>query len=229
MAVPSQLHYGSRFGSEISQLARSSKSAASALRQEQVGSARYTRWFHGEDASPEPMATSRGKFRKVTSSMAAAEIAAATKENLAILGEDATALLLPRLPKGHRLRKSLRSSVLPGMPHLGSCKFGEVIISREADVVAVTQVFIANFEGEIDTAATSRMFQPRTPDFAQMFFGLHLFLDRQGNFLGIDRNRGVDGVAFKTKNISSALCSIASASTGLSIEDLMARLANEKK
>lgn len=229
MAVPSQLHYGSRFGSEISQLARSSMSAAPALRQEQVGSPRYTRWFHGEDASPEPMATSRSKFRKVTSSMAAAEIAAATKENLAILGEDATALLLPRLPKGHRLRKSLRSSVLPGMPHLGSCKFGEVVISREADVVAVTQVFIANFEGEIDTAATGRMFQPRTPDFAQMFFGLHLFLDRQGAFLGIDRNRGVDGVAFKTRNISSALCSIASASTGLSIEDLMARLANEKK
>lgn len=229
MTAPSQLHYGSRFGGEISQLARASLSAVPSPDEEQAATARYSRWFHGEDASREPMATSRGKFRKITPNMAAAEIAAATKENLAILGEDANALLLPRLPEGHRLRKAVRSAILPGMPHLGTCKFGEVVTSRQADFVAVTQIFIANFEGAIDTTENSKMFHPATPEFKQMFFGLHLLLDRQGNYLGIDRKRGAQGVAFKTKNVSSALYSIASASTGLSIEELASRSGNGKK
>jgi len=62
-----------------------------------------------------------------------------------------------------------------------------------------------------------------------MFFGLHLILDRDGNLLGFDKRLGDNGVAFKTKDITTALYNIASASTGLSMDALQARAAASRK
>jgi hypothetical protein len=190
---------------------------------ERAAPARYSRWFFGADGTSESQAIPGGGYRRDYSDMTAAEIAAATKDNLSILGQDANAIFLPRLPKGHRFRQSNRPSILAGMPHLGTCKFGEIITSQNPRTIAVTQVFVANFEGDIDTSNPLKLFRPSTAGFQQMFFGLHLLLDRQGNYLTIDRSRGSDGVAFRTKNISTALCNIASTSTGLPLNDLLAR------
>ena len=91
-------------------------------------------------------------------------------------------------------------------------------------------MFIANFEGDLDTTAGGvNLYKTRSRDFDQMFFGLHLILDRNGNFLSFNHELGDNGVAFKTKDITTALYNIASASTGLSMEALQARAAASKK
>ncbi|MNL64306.1 hypothetical protein D3C87_1885070 [compost metagenome] len=53
-----------------------------------------------------------------------------------------------------------------------------------------------------------------------MFYGVHILVDRSGNCVDFDRSRGRDGIAFKTRDISLALTSVASASTGLSVAEL---------
>ncbi|CAN7628934.1 hypothetical protein [Rhizobium sp. LjRoot258] len=92
----------------------------------------------------------------------------------------------------------------------------------------MTQMFIANFDGDLDTADGANFYKPASRDFGQMFYGVHILVDRFGNPLGFDRGRGENGVAFKTKDVTKALYSIASASTGLSIEALQKRAAAKK-
>ncbi len=161
--------------------------------------------------------------------MAAAEVAAITKENMAILGEDACELFVSRLPREHRLRKAIRSAVLPTAPYLGLCKFGEVLTDRVGDNFHITQIFITNFDGNVETSDSGSLCTPISNKFDQMQFGVHVIVDRLGNRIGFDRNRGQDGLAFKTKNIGQALYHIASESTGLSIEALQARAAAARK
>ncbi|MCJ9751408.1 hypothetical protein MOV61_11840 [Neorhizobium sp. BETTINA12A] len=214
----------------MKKIARSALSVASVSSEVEVASARYARWFSGETGEPEPMATSAKRFRRITADMAGAEVIAVTKENLSILGDDASGLFTSKLPTGHRMRKAIRSSVLPSVPHLGTCKFGEIVTGRSQDAFAVTQIFIANFDGDIDTTARGgNLYKPKSRDFDQMFFGLHIILDHDGNFLGFNQKLGDEGVAFKTKDITIALYNIASASTGLSMEALQARAAASKK
>jgi hypothetical protein len=230
MKTASNLQYGDRFGEDVRKIARSALGAGSASSEADALAARYTRWFSGESGEPEPMATSAKKFRKITADMAVAEVIAATKENLSILGDDASDLFASKLPAGHRMRKAIRSSILPTAPYLGTCKFGEIVTGRSNDAFAVTQIFIANFDGELDTVkGGANLYQPRSRDFDQMFYGLHLFLDRDGNFLGFNQSQGDKGVAFRTKDIGAALYSIASASTGLSMDVLQARAASIRK
>jgi hypothetical protein len=169
------------------------------------------------------MATSRKKFRKIDASMAAAEIAAITKDNMTILGEDAFELFMPKLPDAHRLRKAVRAAVLPSVPYLGMAKFGEIVCGRTEDHVAVTQIFITNFDGELNTR-NANFCTPINRQFDQMIFGVHFLLDRNGNRIGFDYRRGENGVAFKARDMNEALYGIASASTGLSIEQLEARV-----
>lgn len=221
-----KLQYGDRFGDDVKKITRSTLSVASASSEAEVASARYARWFRDETSDSEPMATSAKKFRRITADMAVAEVIAATKENLSILGGDASDLFTSKLPTGHRMRKAIRSSILPNAPHLGACKFGEIVTGRSQDAFAVTQLFIANFDGDIDTTSGGAdLYKPRSQDFDQMFFGLHLILSRDGNLLGFNQKLGNKGVAFKTKDISTALYNVASVSTGLSMEVLQARAA----
>jgi len=228
MTAVSKLQYGDRFGEEVIKIARGSLSFVSSSSEAEVASAKYSRWFNGEDATPEPMATSSRKFRKITANMAVSEVAAATKENLSILGDDASDLFRSKLPAGHKMRRTVRPSLLHGIPYLGTCKFGEVVTERGQDKYAVTQMFIANFDGDLDTADGANFYKPASRDFGQMFYGVHILVDRFGNPLGFDRDRGENGIAFKTKDVTKALYSIASASTGLSIEALQKRAAAKK-
>ncbi|WP_160009922.1 DUF6656 family protein [Rhizobium sp. 18055] len=229
MTAVSKLQYGDRFGDEVTKIARASLSVATTSSDAEVATAKYSRWFHGEDETPEPMATSSRKFTKITANMAVAEVAAATKGNLSILGDDASDLFTSKLPAGHKMRKAVRSSLLPGIPYLGTCKFGEVVTERGQDKFAVTQMFIANFDGDFDTSEGANFYKPVSRDFGQMFYGVHILVDRLGNPLGFDRERGENGIAFKTKDVTKALYSIASASTGLSIEALVARATAARK
>ncbi|CAN7628931.1 hypothetical protein [Rhizobium sp. LjRoot258] len=102
MTAVSKLQYGDRFGEEVIKIARGSLSVVSSSSEAEVASAKYSRWFNGEDATPEPMATSSRKFRKITANMAVSEVAAATKENLSILGDDASDLFTSKLPPDTR-------------------------------------------------------------------------------------------------------------------------------
>jgi hypothetical protein len=225
MSAATKLEYGSRFGTSVARVAKASTLAQINSAHDAAAPPRYTRWFHGEDGTREPMATSAKKFRKVDPSMAAAEVAAITKENMAILGGDACELFVSRLPREHRLRKAIRSAVLPSAPYLGLCKFGEVLSERVGDNFHITQIFITNFDGNVGTDDNASLCVPISNKFDQMLFGVHVIVDRLGNRIGFDRSRGNDGLAFKTKNIGQALYHIASESTGLSLEDLQVRAA----
>lgn len=221
MSSGSKLHYGERFGEDVNKLARKALAPESGS----TAAPKYTRWFHGESGEPEPMATSAKKFRKITADMAMAEIIAATRENLSILGDDAGNLFIPKLPAEHKLRRAIRSSVLQSAPHLGTCKFGEIVTDMDEKAIALTQIFIANFDGDLDVSQPGNIYRPKSRGFDQMFFGLHLIVDRSGNPLGFNRARGDNGIAFKTKDLTTALYNIASESTGLSIEALQERAA----
>lgn len=230
MSQASKLQYGSRFSDDVKKIAHSALSVASISSEAEIAAARYTRWFCGDTGEPEPMATSAKKFRQIAADMAVAEVIAATRENLSILGEDASDLFTSKLPAGHRMRKAIRSSILQNVPYLGTCKFGEIVTGRNQDGFAVTQIFIANFDGDLDTAARGAKFcKPLSRDFDQMFFGLHFILDRDGNLVGFNQKLGNKGVAFKTKDITTALYNVATASTGLSMQALQARAAVSRK
>jgi hypothetical protein len=225
-----KLQYGNRFGNDIVKLANASLSLASSSSEAEIASAKYARWFSGEEAHPEPVATSKARFRKILPTMDVLEVASATRENLSILGDDAHDLFAGRMPSKNRMRRAIRTAVLPNIPYLGSCKFGEVVIDQTARSYSVLQMFIANFDGELDTSAGASFYNPNSRDFDQMFFGVHLVVDRNGNALGFDRQRGIDGIAFKTKDLNKALYSVAGAATGMSMEQLKARaLAAAKK
>lgn len=225
-----KLQYGNRFGNDIVKLANASLSLASSASDAEIASAKYARWFSGDEPHPEPLATSKKRFRKIVPTMDVIEVASATRENLSIMGDDAHDLFSGRLPANNRMRRAIRSTVLPNIPYLGSCKFGEVVVGQTAENYSVLQLFIANFDGEFDTAAGATFYKPYSRDFDQMFFGVHLMVDRNGNALGFDRQRGLDGIAFKTKDLNKALYNVAAAATGLSMEQLKARaLAAAKK
>lgn len=225
MNVISKLQYGNRFGGDITRLAQEMAAAHEAR---DGMTARYTRWFYGADTEVVDGALSTQRYRHITTDMSATEIASATKNNLIALGEDANDLFSTRLPDGHRMRKAIRSSILPDMPFFGTCKFGEIISDRSHDTLSVTQIFVANFHGEIDTLSPGSVYRPSHGGFDQMFFGIHIVVDRFGSTLGFDLDRGKSGLAFKTGNMREALYSIASVSTGLTREELEMRASGHK-
>lgn len=221
MTAISKLQYANRFGNEIARLAHETALAAAPSLSHLPP--RYSRWFHGADRDAGSSEEAGQRYRQLHADMTAMEIAVATRNNLTALGEDASDLIAHRLPDGHRMRKAIRSAVLPDAPFLGTCKFGEIIHERNAETLGVTQIFVANFHGEIDTERAGSIYRPSSPEFDQMFFGIHIIVDRFGSTLGFDYERGKKGLAFKTRDTAEALYSIASASTGLSREALLAR------
>ena len=145
-----RLSYGNRFGDDIVKLANASLSLASSASEAQIAAAKYARWFSDGAVQPEPLETSKARFRKILPTMDAIEIATATRDNLSVLGDDAHSLFSGRLPANNRMRRANRTSVLPTIPYLGSCKFGEVVVGQTAASYSVLQLFIANFDGEFD-------------------------------------------------------------------------------
>ena len=222
-ATANGLAYANRFGEGISKTVRQHALALASSRTEQTNiSARYTRWFHGTD-QPEPLSTAKHKFRSISADMAAREIAEITRGNLAILGNDAHSLFSSRLPAGHKMSKAVRSSVLPSAPHLGACRFGQVTVNERPTHRTMLQFFIANFDAALDTTNFEAFYKPNSKNFDQIFFGIHLIVDRNGNTVDFDHGRGEQAVEFRTNDLTTALYNIASASTGLSVAALPTR------
>lgn len=177
---------------------------------------RYGHWFYGEKVAIR-------KLRPITNEMTAAEVAAATRENLALIGEETRKRIVAKLPAGHNLYRAVRAATLRGAPHLGTCKFGEIITDYDHEKYELMQVFLSNFAGLIDASDTARFLTPMSRRYDQMFFGLHVQVDRAGNPIGFNRRLGSDGVAFQTRDLIKAFFHIASASTGIPPERLRAR------
>lgn len=173
---------------------------------------RYGEWFYGEKSA------ARKKLKPITNEMNDEEVAAATKENLALIGTETAQRIIAKLPKGHNLYQAVRTSTLKAAPHLGACKFGEIITDYDHEKYDLMQVFLANFSGHLDTSKTARFLTPMNRNYDQMFFGLHVQVDRAGNPLGFNQSLGSNGIAFQTKNLLSAFYHVAVASTGLPSE-----------
>ncbi|MCX8999577.1 hypothetical protein NOF55_20945 [Rhizobiaceae bacterium BDR2-2] len=177
---------------------------------------RYGHWFYGEKVAIR-------KLRQITDDMTAGEVADATRENLALIGEETCKRITAKLPSGHTLHKAVRAATLLSAPHLGACKFGEIITDYEHDRYDLVQVFLANFSGQLDTSDTTHFLKPLSRSYDQMFFGLHVQVDRAGNPLGFNRNLGVNGIAFQTRDLVKAFFHVAATSTGTPEDTLRAR------
>lgn len=188
------------------------------VREPKAGPSRYGHWFYGEKVA-------RRRLRPITDEMKDEEIAAATRENLALIGEETGRRITARLPAGHNLYKAVRTSTLRGAPHLGACKFGEIVTDYDHEKYDLIQVFLANFAGLLDTTSMARFLKPVSISYDQMFFGLHVQIDRAGNPLGFNHALGANGVAFQTRNLINAFYHVAVASTGLPLDTLKARAA----
>jgi hypothetical protein len=85
---------------------------------------------------------------------------------------------------------------------------------------SVQAMFMGNFDADIDpTRAVQDLYRVNSRDFGETFYGLHMLLD--GNkFVGFDRSRGDQGLAFHTSDRREANLHIASAALGLTIDQL---------
>lgn len=179
---------------------------------------KYTRWFQGDTKGLR-------QFKPITPDMSPTEVAAATKENLSIVGDVTMQRFSKNLPANNSLRKVNRSSVLRNAPHLGTCKFGEIVGEFNGDCYEVIQFFLANFDGTINTEGSGSFLTPTNHACDQMYFGVHIFVDRSGNPIGFNRERGENGIVFQTKHMTTAFYHIAAASTGITVEELQTRIA----
>jgi len=225
---PAILQYQERFGGDMAKLATQHSTVAAA--EESPSSVKYRRWFDGEDYHGEPIATSKRSFRPILPTMAHGAIMEATQHNMGLLGGDTHALIASKMPANSKMRKAIKATVLQSIPYFGACKFGEILTAQEDGVSSVLQLFIANFDTDLDTTTPGGFYRPKSRHFDQTFFGVSVLVDSHGKPLGFDTERGDKGIAFKTRNLTQACYAVAQASTGFSMEQLqeMARLASKK-
>ncbi|MES5100599.1 hypothetical protein ABUK73_20415 [Agrobacterium sp. BA1120] len=222
MSTVSNLDYNARFGANVSNIAAQARVNAAAARDVPVGATKYSSWFFGEE-NQSGGRVSKPKIRPIDiARMAAEEIAGVTVSNLSILGDENWDLFTTRLPAGHKLKKHIHASLIAKnvAPWLGSCKIGEVWGERKAGISSVQQFFIGNFNAEINTSGKGDIYQIKSKDFSQVFFGLHMLIDDNKRFLGFDLSKGDDGICFHTDNAKEAYYGIASAALGLTIPQL---------
>lgn len=153
-----------------------------------------------------------------------------TMSNLALMGQSEIDLILKLLPESHSLRrpKTFRPMPLRKMPYLGSCKVGEVIVREHNGKYLVNQIYMANFEADLDTSGQGDLFHGITREVCnkpRMYYGLNVVVDRVGQALGFDRTAGNDGIAFQTNDKAEAVWQIAAASTHQTVEQLRAKRA----
>ena len=224
MQTAPNLDYSKRFGNEVNTMqtiaARAAADAAKA-QERVIGPTKYSRWFFGEE-NQNGTSVAKPQLRPIDiGRMAAAEIAEITMSNLGILGDENWTMFSAKLPAQSMLRKDIKASLVNrDTPWLGSCKIGKVVGEAKDGLVSVQQFFIGNFDAEINTSGKGSPYQLRSRDFHQTFYGIHMLLDRLGNFKGFDTSKGEDGVAFHTEDVREAHFAIASAALGLSVEKL---------
>lgn len=173
---------------------------------------RHQEWFHGRVLS-----TEAGDSIERT---VAKRVAERMKKRLLAVGElqfEQFAEKLARFP--HQMHKSVASSLIPGHITHGVCRFGQTV-EKYKDRYEVIRFCVANGEIDIDPDKGERYLTllDRTRE-KFMYYGVAQTLDRCGNFLGINRDRGDDGVMFLTDDKREALFNVAAISTNRSPDD----------
>ena len=192
--------------------------------------ARLDRWLGiSEEAPP--------RFVPITPDMVKTmkpeDILKLTMNNLALMGQSEVDMILKLLPDNHSLRrpKTFKPMPIRKLPYLGACKMGEVIVKEQGGKYLVNQIYMANFEADIDTSGERDLFTGITREVSnkpRMFYGLNVVVDRMGQALGFDRNAGDGGLAFQTTDKAEAVWHIAAASTHQTVEQLRARQAGRR-
>lgn len=186
---------------------------------------RLDRWVGLDDGSPLRFVELTQDMLKI---LKPEEIHKLTVGNLTIMGQSEIGQISKLLPANNKLRppKALRPSTLKGLPYLGSCKIGEVLLREQAGQFVVNQIFMSNFEAEIDTGAEDDLFVGVSKEVSnrpRMFYGLNVIVDRVGQAVGFDVNSGRKGLSFQTRDKAEAIWHIAAAATNQSVEALRAK------
>jgi hypothetical protein len=238
MAAAEKLSYEARFGDNIrgnvaavraamtggQGEVQSTQAAQSATQKEIKG--KHTNWFtdgkgYGEE-QPAAAAQQGSRYKKITPGMALKELAAATLNNMNVMGEDGFDEFEKRMrrmvPK-HRMVRSIKASILNDKPHFGSCRIGKVPLKRdvtsEAVIVTELQYYIANFNTVISTDDPAKIHTPQGNDFGRTFFGVVVDINETtGKALGFNKTFGKEGVVFQTGNPKDALMFMTAFSSG---------------
>lgn len=242
MAAAEKLSYENRFGDEIrgsvaavraAMAAGDKTSGDKAPKSGQAQPAasgapskgKHTDWFTGgkgyEDA-PKTAAQPQSRLRKITPGMALKELAAATLNNMGVLGEDSYNEIEKRMSQmvpRHAMKRSIKASILADKPHFGSCRIGKVPLKREvtgeAVIVTELQYYIANFNTVLSTADDSNFHTPQGNEFGRTFFGVVVDINETtGKAMGFNKTYGKEGVVFQTGNAKDALMFMTAFSSG---------------
>lgn len=177
-----------------------------------TGTPRHQEWFHGKTLSAD---TDDSIERTVHM-----RVAEKMKERLREVGENNYSQFATKLAKfPHQLRKSVASGLIPGHITHGVCRFAQTI-EKHRDTYEVVRFFVTNGEVAIDPDKGDRYLTllDRSQE-KVMYYGLAQTLDRGGNFIGINRDKGEDGVMFLTDDKREALFNIAAISTNRTPDD----------
>lgn len=243
MAAAEKLSYEARFGNDIRGNVAAVRAAMAGGKGEAMVQTtqaapqkelkgKHTNWFtdgkgYGEDQPVAP-AQQGSRYKKITPGMALKELAAATLNNMNVMGEDGYEEFEKRMrrmvPK-HGMKRSIKASILNDKPHFGSCRIGKVPFKRdvtgEAVIVTELQYYIANFNTVISTAEDSSFHTPQGNDFGRTFFGVVIDIDETtGKAIGFNKNYGKEGVLFQTGNPKDALMFMTAFSSGKSTKEI---------
>lgn len=259
MAAAEKLSYETRFGDEIrgsvaavrAAMAAGSKAPQSGQKQQTQqtppkasgapGKGKHTDWFtegKGYGDAPKSAAQPQSRLRKITPGMALKELAAATLNNMGVMGEDSYDEFekrMSRMVPRHGMKRSIKASILADKPHFGSCRIGKVPLKREVtdDAIVVTelQYYIANFNTVLSTAEDSSFHTPQGNDFGRTFFGVVVDINETtGKAMGFNKTYGKEGVLFQTGNPKDALMFMTAFSSGKKpqeIAEMMDRAAQQ--
>jgi hypothetical protein len=177
-----------------------------------TASPRHQEWFHGRTLSAD-----------ATDSMertVALRVSEKMKQHLHGMGEKNYDQFVSKLAKfPHQLRKSVAPGLIPGHITHGACRFAQTV-EKHSNTYEVVRFFVTNGEVAIDPAKGDRYLTllDRSQE-KVMYYGLAQTLDRGGNFIGINRDKGDDGVMFLTDDKREALFNIAAISTNRTPDD----------
>jgi hypothetical protein len=195
---------------------------------------KHTDWFTDGKGYGDAPAVAQNPQAKITPDMTPQEMAAATiniMTGMGAKGYDHFDKYMRKMVPTHRMKRSIKASVLSDRPYFGSCRIGKVPLKRnvtgEAVIVTELQYYIANFNTVISTAENSKLHTPKNNDFGRTFFGVVVDVNETtGNAIGFNKNYGSEGILYQTNDEKEALMFMTAFSSGKSpkeIADMMER------
>lgn len=199
---------------------------------------KHTDWFTDGKGYGDAPAAVQPQQVKITPDMTPKEMAAATlniMSGIGAKGYDHFEKHMRKMVPTHRMKRSIKASVLSDRPYFGSCRIGKVPLKRDttgADVIVTElQYYIANFNTVISTAENSKLHTPQNNDFGRTFFGVVVDVNETtGQAVGFNKNFGSEGILFQTSDDKEALKFMTAFSSGKSpkeIAEMMDRAAQK--